>query len=301
MAMRGFGQIAHLANFTRPTHAIITNIGYAHVETVGSREGIAKAKGEILEALPHDGTAILWSEDEFLGSLIAIAGDRPIKTFGYSGNADCQITGYKALSWNHSVVSGHLNGESWEANIPTVGRHLALNAAAAILAANLLGVEPQLAASQLANATLPPMRMEIREYKGATLVLDNYNASPPAVLSALEALNDIETKGKRIAVLGTMRELGEEAEPGHREVGRAISNSKVDVAILFGPPQFGPGIEWIKEAAESRGQTRAKIILAQTQEEVHQGFADLTAEDTILVKGSRALELERLFDVDALH
>lgn len=295
LAMRGFDQIAHLARFSRPTVGIITNIGYSHVETVGSREGIAKAKGELIEALPDDGTVILWSEDEYLGTLIAIAGDRPIKTFGYSGNADCHISGYRALDWHRSEVTGHLDGVAWTAIMPTVGRHLALNVAAAVLAASVVGVDPALAASQIENAKLPPMRMEISEYRGATLVLDNYNASPPAVIAALETLDEIPVSGRRIVVLGTMRELGEEAESGHREVGRALARSKVDLAVLYGPERFGPGVEWIQAAASLKGFAAGKIVRAETFDAVRDALVGLGSGDTVLVKGSRALELEKAF------
>lgn len=290
MGMRGFGQIAHLASFNQPTHSIITNIGYAHLEMVGSREGIAKAKGEILEALPSDGVAILYSEDEYLGNLISIAGDRKTRFFGAGGNADCQITGYQALSWLESEISGVLDGRKWSAVMPTVGRHLANNAAAAILAATEVGVALEDACDALRTASLPPLRMEIREFQGATLVMDNYNSNPPAVLGALQTLEEVPCEGRRIAVLGTMRELGSETEEGHRQIGRRLSKAKIDQIVLFGPDTEFIEDEFLRKKGDS-----SKIVRAGTLDEIGFALSSAGSGDTILVKGSRALELERVF------
>lgn len=291
MGMRGFGQIAHLAAFNLPTHAIITNIGYAHLEMVGSREGIAKAKGEILEALPADGVAILYSEDEYLGNLISIAGERKTRFFGTGGNADCQITGYRALSWFESEISGVLDGVKWSAVMPTVGRHLANNAAAALLAATEVGVSLADACESLRHAVLPPLRMEIRDFQGATLVMDNYNANPPAVLGALQTLEEVPCDGMRIAVLGTMRELGSETEEGHRQIGRRLSKAGIDRVVLYGPDTEFIEAEFLKKKGDG-----SKILRASSLEEVRFAVNSVGAGDTVLVKGSRALELERAFD-----
>jgi UDP-N-acetylmuramoyl-tripeptide--D-alanyl-D-alanine ligase len=291
MGMRGFGQIAHLAAFNLPTHAIITNIGYAHLEMVGSREGIAKAKGEILEALPADGVALLYSEDEYLGNLISIAGSRKTRFFGAGGNADCQITGYRALSWFESEISGVLDGVKWSAVMPTVGRHLANNAAAALLAATEVGVQLEEACDALRNAVLPPMRMEIRDFQGATLVMDNYNANPPAVLGALQTLEEVPCEGLRIAVLGTMRELGSETEEGHRQIGRRLSKAGIDRVVLYGPDTEFIEAEFLKKKGDG-----SKILRASSLEEIRFAMSSAGAGDTVLVKGSRALELERAFE-----
>jgi UDP-N-acetylmuramoyl-tripeptide--D-alanyl-D-alanine ligase len=291
MGMRGFGQIAHLAGFNQPTIAIITNIGYSHLELVGSREGIAKAKSEILEALPENGTAVLFSEDEYLGNLIAVAGDRNIRTFGAGGNADCQVTSYEALDWTRSKIEGVLDGKKWTAIMPTVGRHLANNAAAAILAATEVGVSLEDACSGIESAELPPLRMEIREFQGATLVMDNYNSNPPAVQGALQTLEEVPTDGRRIAVLGTMRELGDESEAAHRQVGRRLSRSKIDSTIVYGAET-----EFIEQEYLRRGGAPERFIRVSSLEEIRSQLSGAKAGDTILVKGSRALELEKAFD-----
>ena len=290
MGMRGFGQIAHLASFNKPTIAIVTNVGYSHVELVGSREGIAKAKAEVLEELPADGVAILYSEDEYLGNLIAVAGDRRIRTFGAGGNADCQVTGYEALNWTSAQIEGVLDGKRWSLTMPTVGRHIANNAAAALLAATEAGVSIEDACRGIETATLPPLRMEIRNYHGATLVMDNYNSNPPAVLAAIQALEEVPTTGKRVAVLGTMRELGEESEEGHRSIGRRLSKSKVDHVFVFGDET-----QFIEAEFLRRGGDSSRFERLSSLDELKSKLDWAGEGDTILVKGSRALEMEKAF------
>ena len=290
MGMRGFGQIAHLASFNKPTIAVITNIGYSHVELVGTREGIAKAKSEILEALPADGIAVLYSEDEYLGNLIAVAGDRRIRTFGAGGNADCQVTGYQALSWTSARVEGVFDGKKWSLTMPTVGRHIANNVAAALVAATEVGASLEDACLGIEKAQLPPLRMEIRQFQGATLVMDNYNSNPPAVLAALQALEEVPTTGNRVAVLGTMRELGNESEEAHRSIGRRLSKSKVDQIFVFGDET-----QFIEEEYLRRGGDSSRFERLSSLDELKSKLIWATDGDTILVKGSRALEMEKAF------
>jgi UDP-N-acetylmuramoyl-tripeptide--D-alanyl-D-alanine ligase len=287
MAMRGFGQIRHLASFTRPTVGLVTNIGFAHLEQVGSREGVADAKGELLEALPSEGTAVLWQEDDFLERLRTKSKAR-VRTFGYDSAADCSITSYQALDWDACVVSGTVDSQNWEARVPAVGRHIGLNAAAAVLTAVSLGVAPQEAASALAQAKLPPMRMEIVEYRGARVLLDTYNASPPSMVAAIETLSQLPTIGRRRAVIGEMRELGEHQESAHRRVGRALAENGVDEVILFGAP-----VGFVREEAIASGLPESRISVAESIDDVRAFLERGAPGDAVLIKGSRALELER--------
>lgn len=290
MGMRGFGQIAHLASFNRPTIGVVTNVGYSHLELVGSREGIAKAKSELLEALPADGVAVLYSEDEYLGDLISAAGERKVRTFGWGGNADCQVTEYKPLDWFVSEVYGVLDGQKWHTTMPTVGRHLATNVAAAILAATEAGANLEDACKGIEATKLPPMRMEIKEFQGATLVMDNYNSNPPAVLEAIQILEDIGCEGKRVIVLGTMRELGAESEESHRRIGRRLSKAKLDQIYVFGDET-----QYIEEEYLRRGADSSRFGRLSSLDELRSKLSWAGKGDTILVKGSRALEMEKAF------
>jgi UDP-N-acetylmuramoyl-tripeptide--D-alanyl-D-alanine ligase len=285
MAMRGFGQIAHLASVARPTVGLITNVGYAHLEQVGSREGIARAKGELLESLPSSGTAILWNDCEFLQFLRSRSGTADVRTFGFADGADCRITCYEPIDWRACSVRGLCEGAPWMARLPAIGKHVALDAAAAVLTAHTLSVDAQQAADRLSEVALPPMRMEVRHLGAATVLLDTYNASPPSMISAIETLEEMPVSGRRVAVLGEMRELGEYAEPGHRAVGDALRGSKIDEVLFVG--------ENMRFALE---QTGTASFRQGTMEEARELLRGLKDGDVALIKGSRALELERALD-----
>ncbi len=287
MAMRGFGQIGHLASIAKPNIGIVTNVGYAHLGQVGSREGIAMSKAELLRALPPEGTAVLWNECEFLDFLREESPEGQARTFGFEDVADCRITSYTPLGWDLCIVEGECDGKHWRAELGSVGRHVALDAAAAVLTAQVLGLDVEEAAAALSTVSLPPMRMEIRRVGGATVLLDTYNASPPSMISAIETLTDMPVKGRRMAVLGEMRELGEYTEPGHRAVGDALRRSRLD-SVLF----VGDGMRFAREQLGNGSYREGTLADAkELLNELHEG-------DVVLIKGSRALELERALDGD---
>lgn len=284
MSMRGFGQIRHLAEISQPTIGVVMNVGYSHMSEVGSREGIAQAKAELLDGLPKDGHAILWADDEYLGSLIAHC-RCPVVTFGFNGNADCHISSYQAVSWTESRISGSFLGERFEATLPSVGRHIALGAAAAIAVAGSAGVPPAQAALALAKAEIPHMRMEVVDFHGAKLLLDTYNAAPPSMLAAIETFTELLCDGKRFAVIGEMRELGPYSEEAHRELGRVLASSGIDEVIFY-----SGDTALSAEEARMRGMV---VHEAQSLADVATFLDRISPGDAVLVKGSRSLELER--------
>ena len=284
MAMRGFGQIKHLAEISQPTIGLITNIGYSHMSEVGSRDGIAQAKSELLEALPEDGIAILWQEDPYLHFLKAKSPKRVV-TFGYSPDADCRITHYLANAWTSSTIRGSYLGQTFEADLPTVGRHIALGAIAAIAVAGSVGVPPADAAKALLNTQLPPMRMQVLDLNGATVLLDTYNAAPPSMLAAIETFTELPCVGRRLAVIGEMRELGDHADGAHRELGRVLAESGIDEVIFFGGPTA-----LALEEARMRGMV---VHWATSLSDIAEFLSRARTDDAVLVKGSRSLELEK--------
>ncbi|HVT13434.1 MAG TPA: UDP-N-acetylmuramoyl-tripeptide--D-alanyl-D-alanine ligase [Fimbriimonadaceae bacterium] len=288
MSMRGFGQIRHLAEISQPTIGVVTNVGYSHMSEVGSREGIAQAKAELLESLPTDGVAVLWQEDPYLHTLRAKSPAKVV-TFGYSEEADCRITGYHATSWTSCRIGGHCAGEPFEAILPAVGRHIALGAAAAIAVAGSAGVPPAQAALALAKAEIPHMRMEVVDFHGAKLLLDTYNAAPPSMLAAIETFTELPCEGKRFAVIGEMRELGPYSEEAHRELGRVLASSGIDEAIFY----HG-------EAALSAEEARMHGMVvheAHSLGDIAEFLGRALPGDGVLVKGSRSLELERAVEM----
>ncbi|MBS1721865.1 MAG: UDP-N-acetylmuramoyl-tripeptide--D-alanyl-D-alanine ligase [Armatimonadetes bacterium] len=293
MAMRGLGQIAHLASFTEPTIGVVTCVGTAHIEKVGgSREGIMRAKAELLEALPNTGTAIVWREDDFWSELC----DRsaaPTLSFGFSQEADCRVVGYRSLGLESSVVRLSLDGRVVESKLPAIGRHQALNASAAMLAAHVAGASVEAAAEGLQDAHLPPMRLEVLAVNGATILLDTYNASPDSTVAAIQTLSELTVGGRRLAVLGEMRELGEFAESGHRMVGKALATAPVDRVFLTGGPT-----RFIADEATMAGYPSQNITSEEELdiEHVRRFLGELQEGDVVLIKGSRALGLERALE-----
>ena len=281
MGMRGFGQIAHLARIAKPTLGLVTNVGYSHLLQVGDRAGIARAKGELLESLPNDAPCLLPADDDFLDALRRIAGSRPVRTFGFAEGADVRIIGYESVGLARSTFRVEVLGESTTLSLRGAGRHLATNAAGAILAARLLGVSLSEAVRALADVEMPPMRMQTVERDGASILLDAYNAAPNSVLAALQTLVETPVSGRRLAVLGEMRELGDATEEAHRMVGR--SAAKLDDVIFLGETA-----ETMREAA---GKGRVGDL-----ETARAFLRDLHPGDVVLVKGSRSLGLERALD-----
>lgn len=294
MGMRGFGQILHLAQAALPTIGLVTGIGTAHIEKVGSREGICKAKGELLQVLPSDGYAVLWQEDDYLNDLKQLC-ECEVQTFGTSQEADCRIIGSQSLDWENSLVRLSYRGEEADVVVPAIGRHQARNAAAGVLVAVLAGADFKEAVAALKNVQLPPMRLEAREYKGATIILDNYNASPDSTVAAIRTLNEVPVKGRRLAILGEMKELGDFTESGHRLVGTAVAESSIDQALLTGGPT-----KFIYDEAVQRGFQASRLDSRDVLDlEIVRTFVERVAPgDVLLIKGSRALGLENALPKD---
>lgn len=292
MGMRGFGQIAHLASFVRPTIGVVTNIGYAHIEKVGSREGIFRAKTELLQALdPQTGISVVWREDDFYQRL-KHGSPSVVRSYGFSAEADCRILSYQRKAGGGSMIAGVLDGQPFEAELPTVGRHNALNAGAALVVGVAAGVSIHEAAAALTYSQIPPLRMQTVAHGHATVLLDAYNASPPSVVYAIESLAEFTEATRCLAVLGEMKELGDASEEGHRMVGRALAASCVERVALF-----GEGTWAIQDEAIRCGMADEQFLLADDLDDLRE-FLDRTLPgDVVLLKGSRALGLERLVEV----
>lgn len=289
MGMRGYGQIAHLADIAQPHIGVVTCIGTAHVEMVGSREGIVKAKGELLERLSGPAVAVIWHEDEYLNRLREYAPGQVV-TFGHSTGSDVRVVGYRPLSIWASDVLLDVFGQQYAVKLPTIGRHQALNAAAAVAAAVVCGADAADAVAALFCAELPPLRMQAVEWRGATILVDTYNASPDSTVAALKTLEELPCLGRRIAVLGEMRELGNLTEGGHRSVGSELARSGVDFALLTGGPT-----KWIADEALVRGFPAHHLQSEETLDlqRVETLLRQVSPGDIVLIKGSRALGLEK--------
>lgn len=280
MGMRGFGQIAHLCTAHAPTVGLITNIGHAHLELVHTREGIARAKGELLEALPTDGVAILPADDDYLDHLRRTAGDRKIFTFGRAEGADVRlIEAHK--EGDDLAVLYHVLGKEVSGTLKGPAKTAALAAAMGLAVATACGVSPEDALAKMASVTPEGLRMQLVEHDGRTLLMDAYNAAPESMRAALETL--AEYPAQRYALLGAMRELGTHEAEAHRDLVHGLKEYGLDGAMLFAEPMI--------VAQDALGTTYETTTII---EDARRWLASLPKGSTVLVKGSRAWELERV-------
>ncbi len=290
MAMRGRGEIAVLCRISRPQIGVITNIGLTHIERLGSQQAIAEAKGELLEALPPGGRAVLNGDDPWQRWLVNKC-DCPAIFYGTDSG--------EAVSARQIVLHG-LQGSEWllgtplgeaPCRLPLPGRHNISNALAAAAVGHWLGLSPEQIARGLADVSLSGMRQEVKKgIRGSTIIDDTYNASPASVTAALRLLADETDRGRTVAVLGDMFELGPETAPGHREVGECAATLKIDYLFTVG----GLAGE-IARGARAAGMPASRVGIYPDNQAAVAVIRDFVKSgDVVLVKGSRAAHMEEI-------
>jgi UDP-N-acetylmuramoyl-tripeptide--D-alanyl-D-alanine ligase len=272
MGARGPGHIRALCEVARPTVGVVVNVGLAHTETLGSLDGVAQAKVELVEALPPGGTAVLNAEDPRVAAM-ATASAAPVLTFGLS-RGDVRSEGLfldEELRPRFRLVS------EWgtaEVRLGVRGAHQAANALAAAAAALAVGAPIDAVADGLGRAALSPWRMELlRTADGGLVLNDSYNANPASTEAALRSLAALDAT-RRVAVLGPMLELGEHSADEHRRIGALARGLGVDLVTVGAPAYGGDDVTDVAAAAARVG--------------------DVVGGTAVLVKASRAAGLERL-------
>ncbi|HEX6148984.1 UDP-N-acetylmuramoyl-tripeptide--D-alanyl-D-alanine ligase [Nocardioides sp.] len=293
MGARGVGHVAYLCRLAPPRIATVLNVGTAHLSEFGTREQIAVAKGEILEALPPEGVAILNADDDLVAAM-ADRTDARVLTFGTAGDVRWRAVRFDDLG-RPSFELGHA-GEWHPVTLTQSGAHQVANAAAAAALAIAAGLQPRTVAERLGTAVpASRWRMELHERAdGLVVVNDAYNANPASMTAALDALAQLGSRrsGRTVAVLGEMLELGEGATAAHHDVGRHAARTGVDLLVTVGPgaAPLADGAEsyegWQGEARRTAGRDEA---LAEVRENV-------APDDVVLVKASRGAALEHVAD-----
>jgi UDP-N-acetylmuramoyl-tripeptide--D-alanyl-D-alanine ligase len=283
MGMRGLGQIAALAKICPPQVGVITNVGPVHLELLGSMENIASAKGELLEALPRSGLAVLNGDDPLVRRLAGRT-QAEVVFYGRAPGNDLQISG--VVSDNQGRVAFYAEGlgVSGEVALNIPGIHNAWNAAAALAVGLKFGVPFVQCRRALQDISLSAMRLEaVCTPSGAVILNDAYNASPASMRSALDTLAAMECLGRKIAILGDMLELGRISEQAHVEIG-AYAAERCDNLFFVG--------RW----AESyrRGAGRGEVFAAP--DDFLRSLPQVRSGDLVLVKASRGLRLERVVE-----
>jgi UDP-N-acetylmuramoyl-tripeptide--D-alanyl-D-alanine ligase len=281
------GEIAPLAQIAKPDVAIITNIGIAHIEFMGSREAIAQEKGDLAASLGAEGALILHGADEFAHTIAQRTASRVIFAGVDEGEVQARDITQTA---NGAEFELHEGAHRCHAVLPVPGLHMVQNALLAVAAGRLFGVSLEECAAGLISAPLTKARLQIKTIHGVQFIDDSYNANPDSTKAALRTLAELETSGQRFAVLGQMLELGAESRRGHQEVGELAASLGIDSLIAIGNDSAE-----IAAGAESAGLTKSKLV-SGPEEAVDLLCESARPGDLVLVKGSRSARTERVLE-----
>jgi UDP-N-acetylmuramoyl-tripeptide--D-alanyl-D-alanine ligase len=281
------GEVAALAKVAAPDVGIITNIGVAHIEFMGSREKIAQEKGALAEAVGAEGTVILNADDPFTKGIADRARGKVILAGITSGSIRASEINQSGSGTDFTILE---DAHRCRAQLPGPGLHMVENALLAVAVGRVLGLSLEECAAGLVAAPLTKARLQVKEIRGVQFLDDSYNANPDSMKAALRTLVELDAEGQRIAVLGEMRELGDKSERGHREVGETAAALKIDHLIAIGNVAAT-----IAESAKQAGLENSSTV-ASTAE-----AAELLAElavpgDLVLIKGSRLARTERVIE-----
>ena len=292
MGMSGFGEIDALAGMVKPDTAVFTNIGLSHIEKLGSRENILKAKTEMLNHLQPDGFVVLCGDDDMLWSLK----DSLAFSHVYYGveNKACDIfaTDISTTDTKETTFTIREGNDSLKVTIPVLGEHNIKNALAAYATAMHHGVDRAAFVTAMRNFVPGKMRQNILEVSGITVINDCYNASPSSVEAGLKILSQIDKNRRKIAVLGDMLEMGKWSVDAHALVGKMVVDNKVDYLVTVGKNSVH-----IAKGAEEAGFAKDHVISFETNNQVI-AYLDtlLTTGDIVLVKASRGMKLEEVVE-----
>lgn len=288
MGMRGLGEIKALAEIALPNMAVVTNVGETHMELLGSVENIALAKAELVEALDSRGLAILNGDDPLVRSMAARCKGEVVY-YGTTDNADIWAEEIKVVDGGTTAMV-NAGKHRFSVSLSVPGRHNIQNAMAAIAIGLRLGLSEKEIQQGLSRFMPTALRMDIFTTKeGYKLLNDVYNASPLSMRAAVDTLEDV-ADGRKIAVLGDMLELGEISESAHRQIGEYVAEK--GVGGLF---TFGGQAAYIAEGARQAGRQPAYIGTFDNMEALVQKLREfLRSGDTVLIKGSRGMRMERV-------
>jgi UDP-N-acetylmuramoyl-tripeptide--D-alanyl-D-alanine ligase len=286
MGARGIGQVAELAGWARPSIGVVTAVAGVHLELFGDLDTIARTKGELIAALPPDGTAVLNQDDPRVAAMATRTTARVLRCSLEDTGADVVAN---QITLDDRARPRFTASTPWgvhEVALPVAGRHHVLNALLALGAAGAAGSDVAAACDALGNAPVSPSRASVQDVGGITVLDDAYNASPTSTLAALQTLADLAVTGRRVAVLGVMAEIGDGHDTEHWRVGNRAAGI-VDHLVVVGD-----------EAAHIAGGAReaglARVDHLPDVDAAVAALADLSPGDAVLVKASRVAGLERV-------
>lgn len=303
MGMNHFGEIHRLVTATKPTIAMITNIGVSHIENLGSRQGILKSKLEILDGLKAGSPFIINCDNDMLKTILdndEIMQKYNVITFGIESVAQFKAVDIKEengstsfdVRYTVSKIIDETDGPtvqfslySQHISIPTIGIHNVYNALAAFTVGITLGIDSKKAAGALANYVPAGMRQKSVNVGGITSIEDCYNASPDSMNAAIKTLANVNAN-KRIAVLGDMLELGDFSKNAHEDVGKMVADNNIDYLLAY-----GNDARYIVDGAKQSGMENAFYF--DNKDELSNKLFELAHKgDAVIFKASRGMKLE---------
>lgn len=289
MGMSGFGEIEFLTKLAQPHYAIITNIGEAHMQNLGSREGIAQAKYEIVQGLAKDGVLFYDGDEPLLKSLVAKTSNLQAKSFGLESENDLFATNIaEVASGSQFITHGEIEGTF---TISVLGKHQVKNTLSAMLLAKALGLSNDQIRESLKQVKLTDMRMQLVEGNNGTLFInDAYNAAPTSMNAALQFVHTSTMRPEKWLVLGDMLELGPDEEQFHAQLADYIDVTEIAYVCLY-----GPRMKVLADRLATKIDTGRLVYTKDDYAPIIEKLRACASEKSlVLLKGSRGMKLENI-------
>ena len=286
MGMNHLGEISTLSKIAKPTVAVITNVGTAHIGNLGSRENILKAKLEILDGMKEKGPIVINNDNDLLHKwYLENKNTYKIITFGIQNESDYMA---ENINFKENGSTFTLKGTSKQIEVPVGGEHFVQNSLCAIAVGRIFEIPLQKIAEGISNFELTKKRMDIENINGITIINDSYNANYDSMKAALDYIGKMQGK-RKIAVLGDMLELGEYSKTLHENVGKVVAENKIDILVTVGNEA--------KHIAEIAKNEIGNVIVCNTNEEAINEINKIKAEnDCILLKASNGMHFGEILE-----
>ena len=288
MGMSGFGEIEFLTKLARPHYAIITNIGEAHMRDLGSREGIAQAKFEIVQGLSDEGILFFDGDEPLLQNLVAKTPNLKTQSFGFTEGQNLIASNVHATAQGSSFhVEGELEGDFF---ISVLGEHQVKNTLNTMLVSKAMGLTDEQIRHALKQVVLTDMRMQLIPVGDLLFINDAYNAAPTSMHAAIQFVEQTTIRPEKWLVLGDMLELGEDEQHFHEEIANHIDPQKIQTVCLY-----GPRMKWLYDKLQAKLDANQLIYSEQDYALIIEKINKEASERSILlVKGSRGMQLETI-------
>ena len=292
MGINHFGEMHRLSEIAKPDVCVMTNIGQCHLEFLGSREGILKAKSEIFDFMNPDGYVCINGDDDMLCTIKEVHGHKPV-SYGLSMKNDAYVTSVKSKGILGSEASVYLNDATFDVNIPLPGEHMVMNALAAACVGDLLGLKAEEIAQGIENAKPVGGRSNLIVLEDKKILDDCYNANPVSMKAAIDLL--CLADARKVAILGDMFELGENGEKMHAEIGAYAVEKDIDVLVCAGDLSKN-----MFDTANQKKEELSKDIqvyhMQDTNEVLEKIHSIIEKDDTILVKASHGMGFAKVVE-----